>query len=194
LASVNTFLYLQQLRIVADTFTDTATRTQVFSRIDYTVQTLTVILQLVFTGRLALRFGVGVLLTAVPVAMVLGLLLLAGFHTFGVLAAVMIARRVGEYAFVRPGREMLFSRVDTETKYKAKNTIDVPVYRGGDALASQVETALVSGGMALTTVATLGAGVAAAWAVVGFLLGRARREQEDATAPAVQPAPALGRR
>ena len=178
LASVNTFLYLQQLRIVTDTFPDIETRTQVFSRIDYTVQSLTVILQLLFTGRLALRFGVGILLTAVPVLMVLGLLLLASFHSFGVLAAVMIARRVGEYAFVRPGREMLFSRVDTETKYKAKNTIDVPVYRGGDALSSQVETGLVSGGMPLTGVAVLGAAVAAVWAVVGFMLGRARRDQE----------------
>jgi AAA family ATP:ADP antiporter len=187
LASVNTFLYLQQLRIVADTFPDVETRTQVFSRIDYTVQSLTVMLQLLFTGRLAMRFGVGVLLTAVPVVMVLGLLLLAGFHTFGVLAAVMIARRVGEYAFVRPGREMLFSRVDTETKYKAKSTIDVPVYRGGDALSSQVETGLVSGGMALTTVAMIGAAVAAAWAVVGFMLGRARREAEEEAPP--PPAP-----
>jgi AAA family ATP:ADP antiporter len=73
---------------------------------------------------------------------------------------------------------MLFSRVDTETKYKAKNTIDVPVYRGGDALSSQVETGLVSGGMPLTGVAVLGAAVAAVWAVVGFMLGRARRDQE----------------
>jgi AAA family ATP:ADP antiporter len=190
LASVNTFLYFQQLRIVADTFTDTETRTQVFARLDYTVQTLTIISQIAFTGRIASRFGIGMLLTAVPAAMVLGFLFLAGFHSFGVLAAVMIARRVGEYAFVRPGREMLFSRVDTETKYKAKNTIDVPVYRGGDAISGQVETGLVAGGMAPAAVALLGAGVAAAWMVNGFLLGRARREAEGPSTPAREPEPA----
>jgi AAA family ATP:ADP antiporter len=109
-----------------------------------------------------------------------------------VLAAVMVARRVGEYAFVRPGREMLFSRVDTETKYKAKNTIDVPVYRGGDAISGQVETGLVAGGMAPAAVALLGAGVAAAWMVNGFLLGRARREAEEPSSPAPEPEPARG--
>jgi AAA family ATP:ADP antiporter len=182
LASVTTFLYFQQLRIVQATFTDPAQRTQVFSRIDYTVQSLTILLQIFLTGRIAKRFGIGALLTAVPIIMVAGFLFLAGFHTFGVLAAVMIARRVGEYAFIRPGREMLFSRVDTETKYKAKSTIDVPVYRGADAVSSQVETALVRGGLPLTGVAMLGAIVAAAWAINGFLLGRTTR------APAKEPA------
>ncbi|MGH7128427.1 MAG: hypothetical protein ACREIV_07645 [Planctomycetaceae bacterium] len=183
LASVNTFLYFEQLRIVTDTFPDVQQRTQVFSRLDYTVQTLTIISQFIITGRLASRFGVGALLTGVPVVMVLGFLMLAGFHTFGVLAAVMIARRVGEYAFVRPGREMLFSRVDIETKYKAKNTIDVPVYRGGDALTGQVDKMLMGGGVAASSVALLGAAVAAAWAVNGFILGRSRREAEEKREP-----------
>ena len=174
LASVNTFLYFEQLRIVSETFPDREVRTQVFSRLDYTVQGLTILTQFLVTGRLASRWGVGVLLTAVPLAMVAGFLVLAGFHTFPVLAAVMIARRVGEYALVRPGREMLFSRVDTETKYKAKNAIDVPVYRGGDALVAQVDSALSKAGMSAAALALLGAGVAAAWAVNGYLLGRAR--------------------
>jgi AAA family ATP:ADP antiporter len=186
LASVNTFLYFAQLRIVSDTFTDTEVRTQVFSRLDYTVQTLTIVAQLAITGRVASKWGVGSLLTVVPLAMVGGLLLLAAVHTFAVLAVVMIARRVGEYAFVRPGREMLFSRVDNETKYKAKNTIDVPVYRGGDALVAQLDSALSSAGMSAAGLAALGAGVAAAWTVNGYVLGRAQRAREavETTAPA----------
>jgi AAA family ATP:ADP antiporter len=172
LASVNTFLYFEQLRIVSVTFPDPEVRTQVFSRLDYTVQSLTIVSQILFTSRLASRWGVGSLLTLVPLAMVAGFLFLAGFHTFPVFAAVMITRRVGEYAFVRPGREMLFSHVDTETKYKAKNAIDVPVYRGGDALVAQINSALRNTGMSAAYIALLGAGVAAAWAVNGFLLGR----------------------
>ena len=187
LASVNTFLYFEQLRIVSATFTDLEVRTQVFSRLDYAVQGLTILSQFLFTGRLASRWGVGALLTLVPVTMVAGFLLLAGFHAFPVLAAVMIARRVGEYAFVRPGREMLFSRVDTETKYKAKNAIDVPVYRGGDALVAQVDSALSGAGMSAATLALLGAGVAAVWAVNGYALGRSRIRDEDGNERTVAP-------
>jgi AAA family ATP:ADP antiporter len=187
LASVTTFLYFEQLRIVAATFPDRETRTQVFSRLDYTVQGLTILSQLLVTGRLASRWGVGLLLTIVPVAMVGGFLLLAAFHVFPVFAAVMITRRFGEYAFVRPGREMLFSRVDTETKYKAKNAIDVPVYRGGDALVAQIDSALSGGGMSAGNLALLGAGAAAAWAVNGYVLGRthgAARRDTGATTSA----------
>ncbi|HSL70367.1 MAG TPA: MFS transporter, partial [Longimicrobiales bacterium] len=77
LASVNTFLYFAQLRTVSATFTDTAQRTVVFSRLDFIVQSLTIVLQLLFTGRLASRFGVGALLTLVPLAMVMGFIGLA---------------------------------------------------------------------------------------------------------------------
>lgn len=175
LASVNTFLYFEQLRVVSATFADTADRTRVFSRLDYTVQSLTILSQLFFTGRLASRFGVIVLLTMVPLLMAIGFVALAATGTFAVLAAVMITRRVGEYAFVRPGREMLFSRLDTETKYKAKNLIDVPVYRGGDAISSQVDKALNASSIGASGVALVGAGVALVWLLNGFLLGRARQ-------------------
>lgn len=185
LASVNTFLYFEQLRVVAATFEDTAQRTRVFSRLDYTVQTLTIIFQLTLTGRIAKRFGIGMLLTAVPILMFTGFLLLATFGTFAVLAAVMITRRVGEYAFVRPGREMLFSRVDTESKYKAKNTIDVPVYRGGDAISGQVDAGLAASGWSASAVALLAAAVTVVWGTVGYLLGRARRGEEQRERQAV---------
>jgi AAA family ATP:ADP antiporter len=188
LASVNTFLYFEQLRVVAATFEDTAQRTRVFSRLDYTVQTLTIIFQLTLTGRIAKRFGIGMLLTAVPILMFTGFLLLATFGTFAVLAAVMITRRVGEYAFVRPGREMLFSRVDTESKYKAKNTIDVPVYRGGDAISGQVDKLLSASAWSASAVAVVAAGIASVWAIVGYLLGRTRRgEEQRARAAAATP-------
>ena len=177
LASVNTFLYFAQLRIVTDAFADPEVRTQIFSRLDYTVQTLTIIAQLTLTGRIATKWGIGSLLTFVPLVMVGGLLLLASFHTFAVLAGVIIARRVGEYSFVRPGREMLFSKVGTETKYKAKNAIDVPVYRGGDALIAQVDSALINAGMSAASLALIGAGAAAAWTVNGVLLGKAAKDR-----------------
>ena len=96
----------------------------------------------------------------------------------------MITRRVGEYAFVRPAREMLFSRVDTETKYKAKNLIDVPVYRGGDALTGAVDNALTWVGLVRQRDCAAGCSLRVAWAVNGFMLGRARRRTADAAVPA----------
>ncbi|MEQ1856689.1 MAG: MFS transporter [Longimicrobiales bacterium] len=183
-ASANTFLYFAQLRVVSDTFADPEVRTQVFSRIDYTVQTLTIIAQLLFTGRIAQKWGIGSLLMFVPLVLVGGFLTLAAVYTFPVLVAVMITRRVGEYSFIRPGREMLFSRVDTETKYKAKNAIDVPVYRGGDALIAQVDSRLDGAGMSPSGIALLGAGAAVLWAVNGIVLGRSKREEEGGAAQA----------
>jgi AAA family ATP:ADP antiporter len=172
LASVNTFLYFEQLRLVTDTFADVEQRTRVFSRLDYIVQGLAVVSQLFITGRVASKLGVVALLTIIPAVMVAGFTALALFNSFWVLAVVFVARRAGEYAFIRPGREMLFSAVDTETKYKAKNLIDVPVYRGGDALSAQVKAGLENGGLSPSGVALLGAGLAATWALNGWWLGR----------------------
>jgi AAA family ATP:ADP antiporter len=185
-ASANTFLYFAQLRLVADTFPDEETRTQVFSRIDYTVQSLTIIAQIFFTGRIASKWGIGSLLMFVPMLMVAGFVTLSAVYVFPVLVAVMITRRVGEYSFVRPGREMLFSRVDTETKYKAKNAIDVPVYRGGDAVIAQVDSVLDGAGWSPASLALLGAGGATLWAVNGIALARSKqgRERDSAPAPA----------
>ena len=172
LASASTFLYFEQLRLVKATFDDTQERTRVFAALDWTVQGLTIVGQLFLTGRIASRLGLGVLLVLVPVIMIFGFLSLAVSGTFTVLAIVFVVRRVGEYAFVRPGREILFSRLDNETKYKAKNVIDVPVYRASDAITAQVSKALEGGAMGTAAVALLGALVAAVWAVNGWWLGK----------------------
>jgi ATP:ADP antiporter, AAA family len=172
ISTVNTFLYFEQLHLVEIAYPDTTDRTRVFARLDWIVQTLTVLSQLFLTGRIARRFGVRALLTWVPVAMVIGFLGIAAVGTFAILAVVFVLRRACEYAFIRPGREMLWSPLDRETKYKAKSTVDVPIYRGADAIAAQVSNGLASLGIGITGVALLGACVAAAWAALGWFLGR----------------------
>ena len=184
LATVSTFLYFEQLRLVEQEFPNVADRTRIFARLDWIVQSLTIVAQIFWTGRIASRLGVVVLLTLVPVAMVLGFGALALSGTFMTLAIVFVLRRAGEYAFVRPGREILFSPLGVETKYKAKNLIDVPVYRGADALAAQVSRLLSSGGYAAWVVALIGALVSAAWAANGWLLGRRYRTIADHTSRA----------
>lgn len=178
LSVANTILYFEQLRIVAETFPDRAARTEVFASIDFVVQSLTIVTQLFLTGRIATKLGVRSLLTFVPIAMIVGFLALAAFNVFAVFAVVFVARRWGEYAFIRPGREMLFSSMGTETKYKAKSFIDVPVYRAADYVGAQAKTAIdvVTASPAASLV--IGAILAGAWASVGWFLGRKHDESK----------------
>jgi AAA family ATP:ADP antiporter len=182
LASVSTFLYFEQLRLITLTFPDEEARTRIFARMDWMAQSLTIVAQIFVTGRIAARRGVALLLTIVPVALIFGFLILAAWNTFAVLAVIFVARRFGEYAFVRPGREMLWSPLDRETKYKAKNFIDVPVYRGADALVAQLQQAVGNAGFGPQAIALLGAATAAAWAINGGWLGR-RHAAADAARP-----------
>ncbi|HZF97883.1 MAG TPA: MFS transporter, partial [Pseudoxanthomonas sp.] len=142
LTSVTTFLYFEQAAMVAELFPDRTRQTQVFGAIDTVVQILAILTQLFVTGRVAQRLGVGVLLVAVPLLVAAGFVWLALSPVFAVFVVVMVARRAGEYAFVRPGREMLYTVVPAEQKYKAKNFIDTVVYRGGDAIGAWVKRAL----------------------------------------------------
>ena len=193
IATINTLLYFEQMRLVEAAFENTADRTRIFARVDWIVQTLTVFCQVFLTGRIASKLGLTTLLIIVPIVMIGGFLTLAASGTLMVLLVVFIARRVGEYAFVRPAREMLFSRVDNETKYKAKNVIDVPVYRGADALSAQVNSAIQNAGSTPAHIAIIGAGVAVAWLVNGWFLGRKADASDKAdAAAAAQAAPSRG--
>jgi AAA family ATP:ADP antiporter len=169
LASVSTFLYFEQARMVAAAIPDPVRQTQLFSAVDAAVQGLTLVVQLAVTARIARRMGVTVLLTAIPLLMVIGFGMLAAVAALPMLLLVMILRRVGEYALARPGREMLFTRVGQEERYKAKNVIDTAVYRGGDAVSAWLKTAVDAIGVHAMLA---GAALAGLWAVVGWSLGR----------------------
>jgi ATP:ADP antiporter, AAA family len=179
LAVVNTFLYFEQAKLVAATFPDRVQQTQVFGMIDTVVQTLTILIQVFLTGRLAEKLGIGVLLVAVPVVMAAGFLWLAFAPVFAVLVVVMVVRRVGEYALVRPGREMLYTVVSAEEQYKAKNFIDTVVYRGGDAIGGWVKRALDILAELPAVAMVIGSIVALVWAALGAWLGRRERQIEN---------------
>ncbi len=172
LSTVSTLLYFEQLRLVEEAISNTTERTRLFARLDWIVQGLTILSQIFITGQLAKRFGVTPLITLIPVAMIFGFLALAVNGTLMVLLFVFVFRRATEYAFIRPGREMLYSPLDNETRYKAKNVNDVPVYRGAVALSAHVNSARSAAGFGAVVVAVLGAAVSAAWALVGWWLGR----------------------
>lgn len=178
ISAVNTLLYFEQLRLVEMTFPELEDRTRIFARFDWIVQTLTVLSQVFLTGRIAQKFGVRVLITFVPVIMIFAFGTLALSGAFAVLTVIVILRRALEYAFVRPGREMLWSPLDKETKYKAKNTVDVPIYRGADALSAQLNNFVAGAGLGAGAVAWLGAIVAALWGILGWWLGSRFEDKE----------------
>jgi AAA family ATP:ADP antiporter len=179
ISAINTFLYFEQLQLVENQFTEIAKRTQVFANLDSIVQGMVIITQLFLTGFIATRFGVTVLLVLVPIVMVFGLTVYAISGTFVVMAAAMVIRRWGEYAFIRPGREMLFSKVDKVSKYKAKNVCDVAVYRLADAGFAQIKKILDTLHLGVTAQALIAASAAIMWAFNGWWLGR-RFEKEKA--------------
>ena len=172
LASVTTFLYFEQARLVELHFPDRVDQVRVFGWIDVTVQALALLTQLFLTGRLVRRLGLVVLLTTVPLAMAAGFLWLAFAPTFAVFVVVMIARRAGEYALARPGREMLFTVVPPVEKYKAKNVIDTAVYRGADAVSAWVRTGIDALATHPAAVMVAGAVLAVGWAGCGGWLAR----------------------
>ena len=181
LASVTTFLYFEQARLVEARFPDSEDQTRVFGIIDIVVQSLAIVTQLFVTGRIARKLGIGVLLVAVPLVVTAGFLWLALAPTFAVLAVVMVARRAGEYAFVRPGREMLYTVVPPQEKYKAKNFNDTVVYRGADAVSAWVKAGIDMLAQQPAIAMVVGSAIALTWAYNGAALARMQRRMTSDT-------------
>jgi AAA family ATP:ADP antiporter len=180
-----TFLYFQQAQIVRDSFSDPAERTAVFAGIDLAVNSLTLVFQLLLTGRLVKWLGLGWTLALVPLLLAAGFLALGLAPVLAVLVVVQVLRRAGNYAIMRPAREMLYVVLGREEKYKAKNFIDTVVYRGGDAVSAWAYAGLRALGLSLSTIAFIAAPLALVWAAVAYRLGRAQTRLADA-APAAK--------
>ncbi len=174
--TLSTFLYFEQAHIVSATYADPADRTRLFALIDLGVNVLTIAVQVVLTGRLLKWLGVSLALALVPLLSAIGFIALGAAPVLPVLVAFQIARRAGDYAVMRPSREILFTVVGRETKYKAKNFIDTVVYRGGDAISGWAFAGLKALGLGLTGIAVLSVPLALAWAWLGIRLGRRQEE------------------
>ena len=171
LTSVSTFLYMEQARIVREVFPTREARIAAFATIDLIVQTSALLIQIFLTAKIAKFFGITSLLSILGFVIALGFVILSFTHpAFLPLAVVMSIRRVGEYALVKPGREMLFVPLDSDSKYKVKNFLDAVVYRGGDALSAQAESILANVG--ILCVLLSGAVISFIWGLLGVFLGK----------------------
>ncbi len=180
--SIGSFVYFELKNLLADY--SRAERTQIWAGMDLAVNTLTLLVAMFATGRIATRMGLPFTLASVPALVCLGLLLLMAAPMVVLVVVLQVVRRAGNYAISRPAREMLFTAVDRETRFKAKPVIDIVVYRGGDMLNAWAFTALTQGlGLGLAAVAGVGAGIAAIWAATGIALGRAFKRRDGGNAP-----------
>ena len=176
--AMSTFVYMELREMLA--VYERAERTEILGRIDFWVNILVVAVALFGTGRLATRFGMPVTLALIPLLMVGGWLVVAAMPLLAVLYGLQIFRKAGNYAVTKPGREMLFTVVDDETRYKAKPVIDIVVYRGGDMATAWLHTFLKEGlSFGLAGVAVVAAIIAGVWAAAGAYLGRRYNTARD---------------
>lgn len=172
LTSVSTFLYMEQARIIKEHFLTPEARSVAFANIDLIVQSFSLFIQIFLTAKIARFFSLSALLGVVGFVVGAGFLVLAFTHpSFLAIAIIMSMRRVGEYALIKPAREMLFVPLSSDEKYKVKNFIDTVVYRAGDALSAQIEGILANFGIML--VLLVGAFISFIWGIFGVFLGRA---------------------
>lgn len=184
--TVSTILYYQQAAVVAAAFGDPAARTAYFARIDFAVNALTVLTQVVLTRVLLTRFGVTPLLMLSPVIVAGGFAWLAATPAPLLLAAIQVVHRAGNFSLIAPARESLFTRVDRESRYKAKTFIDTAIYRGGDLAVGWAMAGIAAFSVPLGQVALIGLVVAGLWAALGWRVGRTHDRHLAATPATAQ--------
>ena len=167
---ISTIVYIQLGDLITKAFVSREARTQAYAMIDLIVNSFAVLVQLFGTGRIIARFGVKLGLLLNPIIMVAAFMCIVFSPVLMVLGGIQIVRRVAEYAISKPTREMLFTVVDQQSKYKAKNVIDTVVYRFGDVSSAWISSVILPFGVA--GLAIFGMAVSAAWFRIAYVLGR----------------------
>lgn len=171
-AITSTLLYFQQANIAAQAFTDRGARTAFFAQIDLLVNVLTIFVQAFLTGRLLKWLGVGITLAILPALSVIGFTGMGFVPTLSLLVIFLVLRRAGNFAIARPAREVLFTVVSREDKYKAKSFIDTFIYRAGDQIGAWSTPALGWLGLGMAGISFVAAPLAAVWLLISLWLGR----------------------
>ncbi len=173
---VSTMLYFQQAHLIAEAFEDRGERRALFAKIDLAANILTILFQVYLTAKIMKWVGVGVTLAAVPILMTLGFVSLGLYPTLAILVVVQVIYRAGRYGLTKPSREVLWTVLGREAKYKSKPFLDAAVYRGGDLVSGWIYAGLAAVGLSIGAIALVAAPVAAVWAMLAIYLGR---EQES---------------
>jgi AAA family ATP:ADP antiporter len=186
--STSTWAYFQQSDLTRSALADSGARTVFLAHLDIWVNSITVVIQIFLTGRLLKWFGVGFTLVALPIISMIGFAAMGVATSLALLAVFQVARRVAAYALMRPSREILFTVLRREDKYKVKSVTDTLGYRAGDQLGAWSYGGLHTLGLDLSSISFVAVPVIAGWCALCLWLGR--RQVALAGAPAKQDAPA----
>ena len=174
-----TILYFQQIHLVAAGVHGAGAQTRIFAGIDLAVNLLTLATQVFATGHLLRRFGTGVTAAALPAIYIVGFLAIFAAPTLTVVLVAQVAQRWFHFSVATPARQVLYTVLGREEKYKAKNLIDVVIYRGSDALYGWVYDSLQVLGLKLGAIALVSVPVAAIWLALSAALGRAQERRAE---------------
>jgi AAA family ATP:ADP antiporter len=182
-----TLLYFEQAGIVSRSFADRGEQTAFFATIDLLVNCLTLAVQLFLTGRILRYLGVGLALAFLPLLTLFGFAMLAFVPALSALVVFQVLRRASDYAVARPAREVLYTVLPREDRYKAKNFIDTVVYRAGDQVGAWSYALLAALGLGVAEVAAVAIALSVLWLVNGLWLGRKQETMAAAKTAKIQP-------
>jgi AAA family ATP:ADP antiporter len=169
---------------------DRDTNTAIWAGINLAVNSITIVTAWFVTSRLTGSLGVGKTLALVPVLVAVALLVVFVNPVLAVMIAGWIVLKAGNYSITRPGREMLYTNVSREDRFKTKQVIDIVVYRGGDVLSGWAFAFLTTTiGLGMAPVAAIGTAIALIWAAVGLTLGRRYDAAVASEIPGASPDP-----
>ena len=168
---IATIGYFLQTDLVAKAFSDVASRTQALANIDLVVNICSAAIAMLGLARVIKWFGVTGSLVLNPILTAISFVLLALSPTLLMLQATQAMRRIVQYGVARPSREICFTVVEQENRYKTKNIIDVVVYRFGDLSSAWVQAGLRAIGFGLSGILGVGVVACGLWAVSAWSLG-----------------------
>jgi AAA family ATP:ADP antiporter len=172
-----TILYFEQVNVVAADVHGAGAQARIFAGIDLAVNLLSLATQIFATAQLLKRFGTGVTAAALPAVYVVGFLAVFLAPTLAVVMVAQVAQRWIHFAVATPARQVFYTVLGREEKYKAKNLIDVVIYRGSDALYGWVFDSLQVLGLKLGAIALCALPVAACWLILSAALGGAQERR-----------------
>jgi AAA family ATP:ADP antiporter len=181
-----TILYFAQANVVAATVHGAGAQTRIFATIDLAVGLLTLATQVFATGQFLKRFGTGVAAGALPAVYLVGFAAIALVPSLIVVLVVQVVQRWMNFAIANPARQVFFTVVARGEKYKAKNLIDVVVYRGSDALYGWMFDSVQALGLKLGAIAVCALPVVGGWLFLSAVLGRTQERRAAALTATAQ--------
>jgi AAA family ATP:ADP antiporter len=170
--TTSTWAYFQQSELVSAVLKTSADRTEFFGNLEIWVNSITVLIQIFLTGRLLKWFGVAFTLVSLPFLSLVGFAAMGVAASLALLAVFQVARRAAAYALMRPSREILFTVLKREDKYKVKSVTDTLGYRTGDQLGSWSYHGLQGLGLDLNTISWIAVPITAGWCGLSIWLAR----------------------